>query len=267
VRSLAIRERPKLIVCGGSSLPRKVDFQAFSEIAQEVGAICVADIAHVAGLVAGGVYPSPFPSVDVVTTTTHKTLRGPRGAIVMCKSSYRQRIDHAVFPGLQGAAHNHTTAAIAVTLHEAALDSFKDYAKRVVASARRLARELSDRGLDVVTGGTDTHMILLDARRLGLTGRELAARLSKAGIETNANALPFDARNPDRWSGVRLGTAAITTRGVPLSDMPKIAEWVSRAALTPDDEALDSIHADIVDYLGQHEVRASVLPVRESLVQ
>ena len=255
VRSLAVKERPKLLICGGSSLPRAIDFEAFSRIAREVGAICVADIAHVAGLVAGGAHTSPAPFADVVTTTTHKTLRGPRGAIIMCREQHSRRIDRAVFPGLQGAAHASTTAAIAIALHEAHQPSFRQYAHSIVANARCLAEELMTRGLRLVSGGTDTHLILIDVRKLGMTGREAARSLSQAGIEANANPIPLDPRRPDQWSGIRIGTAAITTRGLSQADMPLVADWIVRAISAGsrgDAQEAPRIASEVADRLGTY---------------
>src|SRR6266852_9510306 len=214
VRDLARRERPKLIFCGGTAIPRTIDFPAFAEIAAETGAVLVADIAHIAGLVAGGAHPSPAGYADVITTTTHKTLRGPRGAMIMSKAERASAVDRAVFPGLQGGPHNHTTAAIAVGLHEAAQPGFRDYAHQVVANAQALAAALTEHGYDLVSGGTDNHLILIDLTRQGIGGKPAAKALDRAGIETNYNTVPFDPRKPFDPSGLRIGTPAITTRGL-----------------------------------------------------
>ncbi len=248
VRELARRERPKLIFCGGTAIPRTVDFAGFAEIAREVGAVLVADIAHVAGLVAGGVHPSPVGHADVVSTTTHKTLRGPRGALLLCRAEHAAAIDRAVFPGLQGGPHNHVTAAIAVALKEALEPGFAGYARRVVANARALARGLLERGFELVSGGTDTHLILVDLTSKGVPGKVAARALDRAGITTNANAVPLDPRKPSDPSGLRLGTPAVTTRGMAEPEMERIADWISRgvdAARRADEAALDRIADEV----------------------
>jgi glycine hydroxymethyltransferase len=206
VRDLAVRERPKLIFCGGTAIPRTIDFAGFAEIAGEVGAILVADIAHVAGLVVGGVHPSPVGHAQVISTTTHKTLRGPRGAMLLCGSEHAQALDRAVFPGLQGGPHDHITAGIAVALHEAARGQFRDYAAQVVANAKRLAEVLAERGFDLVSGGTDNHLLLVDLTSKGVAGKRAAQGLDRAGLVTNYNTVPYDPRKPFNPSGIRLGT-------------------------------------------------------------
>jgi glycine hydroxymethyltransferase len=236
VRDLARRERPKLIWAGGTAIPRTIDFAAFSEIAREVGAILAADIAHIAGLVAGGAHPSPVPYADVISTTTHKTLRGPRGAMLMSRSEHAQALDRAVFPGLQGGPHNHTTAAIAVALGEAAQPAFKEYAHAVVANARALAAELAERGFDLVSGGTDNHLILIDLTAKLVTGKVAAKALDRAGVELNYNTVPFDPRKPFDPSGIRLGTPAVTSRGMGEDEMRLVAGWIDRVVSAPDDE-------------------------------
>jgi glycine hydroxymethyltransferase len=239
VRDVAVAERPKLIFCGGTAIPRTIDFPAFASIAREVGAVLVADIAHIAGLVAGGAHPSPVGHAQVISTTTHKTLRGPRGAMLMCDAEHAKAIDKAVFPGLQGGPHNHTTAAIAVALHEAAAPSFRDYAAAVVANAKTLADALAARGFDLVSGGTDNHLILIDLTSKNIGGKPAAQALDRAGIETNYNTVPFDPRKPFDPSGIRIGTPAITTRGLGVEHMPAIADWISRVVTAADagDEA------------------------------
>src|SRR5262249_38405237 len=214
VREIALAERPKMILCGGTAIPRTIDFPAFAEIAREVGALLVADIAHIAGLIAGGAHPSPVGHAGVISTTTTKTLRGPRGAMLMCDEEYATAIDKAVFPGLQGGPHNHTTAGIAVALHEAAQPSFKDYAAQIVANAKALAEALVGRGFDLVSGGTDNHLILIDLTNKEIAGKPAAKALDTAGIELNFNTVPFDPRKPWSPSGIRLGTPALTTRGL-----------------------------------------------------
>jgi glycine hydroxymethyltransferase len=238
VRELALAERPKLIFCGGTAIPRTIDFPAFAAIAAEVGAVLVADIAHIAGLVAGGSHPSPVGYAPVITTTTHKTLRGPRGAMIMSTTEYASAVDKAVFPGLQGGPHNHTTAAIAVALHEAAQPEFRDYAHQVVANAAALAAGLLDRGYSLISGGTDNHLILIDLTPQEIAGKPAAKALDRAGLEVNYNTVPFDPRKPFDPSGIRIGTPAITTRGLVESHMAQVAAWMDEAiiAATKDDE-------------------------------
>src|SRR5216684_2510380 len=252
VRDMAVAERPKVIFCGGTAIPRTIDFPAFAAIAGEVGAILVADIAHIAGLIAGGAHPSPVGHAPVITTTTHKTLRGPRGAMIMSTAEHAPALDKAIFPGLQGGPHNHTTAAIAVALHEAAQPSFRDYARQVVANAQALASALADRGYDLVSGGTDNHLILIDLTRQGIGGKPAAKALDRAGIETNYNTVPFDQRKPFDPSGLRIGTPAITTRGLREEHMTPLAAWMDEAvtAATKDDEAaLERIAGEVRDLL------------------
>jgi glycine hydroxymethyltransferase len=252
VRDLARRERPKIIFCGGTAIPRTIDFPAFAEVAREVGAVLVADIAHIAGLIAGGAHPSPVGYADVITTTTHKTLRGPRGAMIMSTAEHAKAIDKAVFPGLQGGPHNHTTAGIAVALREASEESFSRYAHQIVANARALAAALTEHGFDLVTGGTDNHLILVDLTSKGIGGKPVARALDRAGIETNYNTVPYDPRKPFDPSGLRLGTPALTTRGLTEAQMPQVAAWIAEAvdAVTKDDEStLDKIAAQVREML------------------
>jgi glycine hydroxymethyltransferase len=238
VRDLARKERPRLLFAGGTAIPRTIDFAAFAEIAREVGAVFVADMAHIAGLVAGGAHPSPVPHADVVSTTTHKTLRGPRGGLLLCTAGRRAAVDKAVFPGLQGGPHNHTTAAIAVALKEAATDEFKRYAHQIVANARALAAGLVERGWSLVTGGTDNHLILADLTSKNVSGKNAAKALDAAGIELNYNTVPFDPRKPFDPSGVRLGTSSVTSRGMTESEMRQIAAWMDAVVAAPSDAAL-----------------------------
>ena len=252
VRDLALRERPKILFCGGTAIPRTIDFPAFAQIAAEAGAVLAADIAHIAGLIAGGAHPSPAGHVDVITTTTHKTLRGPRGAMIMSTAEHASALDKAVFPGLQGGPHDHTTAAIAVALHEAAQPDFRGYAHQVVANARALAGALTARGYDLVSGGTDNHLILVDLTRQGIGGKPAARALDRAGLELNYNTVPYDPRKPFDPSGIRLGTPAITTRGLGEEHMPLIAAWLDDAiaAAAKDDEAtLNRIAGEVRDLL------------------
>ena len=252
VRELALKERPKIIFCGGTAIPRTIDFPAFAAIAAEVDAVLVADMAHIAGLVAGGVHPSPVGHAPVITTTTHKTLRGPRGAMILTDAAHAVAIDKAVFPGLQGGPHNHTTAAIAVALKEAAAPGFSGYAHQVVANAKALADALIERGYNLVSGGTDNHLILIDLTSKGIAGKPAAKALDRAGIETNYNTVPFDQRKPFDPSGLRIGTPAITTRGLREEHMVSIAAWMDEAiiAATKDDEpVLERIAAEVRDLL------------------
>jgi len=257
VRDLALRERPKIIFCGGTALPRTVDFPAFAQIAAEVDAVLVADIAHIAGLIAGGAHPSPVGFAPVITTTTHKTLRGPRGAMIMTDATHASAVDKAVFPGLQGGPHNHTTAGIAVALREASQPSFRGYAAQVVANAAALAAALLARGYDLVSGGTDNHLLLVDLSSKGIAGKPAAKALDKAGIELNFNSVPYDTRRPFDPSGIRLGTQAITTRGLTEEHMPQLAAWMDEAimAAAKDDEApLDRIAGEIRDLLSAYPI-------------
>lgn len=228
VRELALAERPKLIFCGGTAIPRTIEFDRFAEIAREIDAVLIADIAHIAGLVAGGAHPSPVGHAGVISTTTHKTLRGPRGAMLMSDEEHAKALDRAVFPGLQGGPHNHTTAAIAVALKEAATEDFKAYAHQIVANAKALAEAMLDRGFDLVSGGTDNHLILADLTNKAIGGKPAAQALDRAGIELNYNTVPYDPRKPFDPSGIRLGTSSITTRGLTEEHMPRIAEWMDQ---------------------------------------
>jgi glycine hydroxymethyltransferase len=257
VRDLALKERPKIIICGGTAIPRTIDYPAFAAIADEVGAVLMADMAHIAGLIAGGAHPSPVGHAPVITTTTHKTLRGPRGAMILTDADHATPIDKAVFPGLQGGPHNHTTAGIAVALREAAQPPFRDYAAQVVANAKALAAAMLDRDFDLVSGGTDNHLLLVDLTSKGIAGKPAAKALDRAGIELNFNSVPFDQRKPFDPSGIRLGTPALTTRGLTEEHMPQLAAWMDEAitAGAKDDEAtLDRIAAEIRDMLDAYPI-------------
>ncbi len=252
VRDIALAERPKMIFCGGTAIPRTIDFPAFAEIAEEVGALLIADIAHIAGLIAGGAHPSPVGYADVISTTTHKTLRGPRGAMLMAKPEHATAIDKAVFPGLQGGPHNHTTAGIAVALAEAAQPSFAKYARQVVANARALATALTEHGFDLVSGGTDNHLILIDLTNKGIEGKPAAKALDAAGIELNFNTVPFDPRKPWSPSGIRLGTPALTTRGLTEEHMTYVARWMDQAVsagIKDDTDTLARIAGEVADLM------------------
>ncbi len=228
VAKLAKKIKPKLIVCGATAYSRIIDFKKFREIADFVDALLLADISHLAGLIIGGVHPSPFPHAHIVTTTTHKTLRGPRGAMIMAKKEFMDGINKAIFPGLQGGPHLNIIAAIGVALEEALTPSFKRYAKQVIANAKTLARELTKFGFKIVSGGTDNHLLLLDVIPLGLTGNEAGKKLEAAGIIVNKNAIPDDPRKPLDPSGIRLGTPAVTTLGLNQKDMEKIARKIKK---------------------------------------
>ena len=238
VRRLAKEHRPKLLWAGTTAYPRTLDFAAFRSIADEVGAIFAADIAHISGLVCTGVHPSPIGIADVVTSTTHKTFRGPRGGMIFCKKSHASVIDKAVFPGLQGGPHNHTTAGIAVAAKEALEPSFTDYAKRIVENAKTLAQALVDKGFGVTTGGTDNHLMLVDLTSKNVPGKPAAQALDKAGIVANYNAVPFDPRKPFDPSGLRIGTPAVTSRGMGPAEMKQLAEWIDRIVAKHTDESL-----------------------------
>ncbi|SMC99989.1 serine hydroxymethyltransferase [Kibdelosporangium aridum] len=255
VRDLALAERPKLIWCGGTAIPRTIDYPGFAAIAQEVGAVLVADIAHIAGLIAGGAHPSPVGHAPVITTTTHKTLRGPRGAMIMSDAEHAKALDRAVFPGLQGGPHNHTTAAIAVALGEASKPEFSTYAHAIVANAKALAEALIERGFDLVSGGTDNHLILIDLTNKGIAGKPAAKALDRAGIELNYNSVPFDPRKPFDPSGLRLGTPSITTRGLGTEQMVKVAEWIDQvvqAENAGDEATIERIAGEVRELLAAY---------------
>ena len=224
VRNLALTHKPKMIVCGASAYPRIIDFPKFAEIAKEVGAYLMVDIAHIAGLVAAGLHPSPVPYADFVTTTTHKTLRGPRGGMIMCREEYAKAIDKAIFPGLQGGPLMHVIAGKAVCLGEALTDEFKEYQKQIVKNAAVLADSLLKEGFDLVSGGTDNHLMLVDLRSMGVTGKEAETRLDEVRVTVNKNAIPNDPEKPSVTSGIRIGTPAVTSRGFKEDDMKEIAE-------------------------------------------
>ena len=251
VRDLARRERPQLLWAGGTAYSRLWDFAAMAEIAREVGARFAVDMAHIAGLVAGGAHPSPVPHADVITTTTHKTLRGPRGGMILCRSAHAAALDKAVFPGLQGGPHDHTTAGIAVALHEASQPAFREYAQNVVKNAAALAAELMARGYHVVSGGTDNHLILVDLTNKNITGKIAAKALDKAGIELNYNSVPYDTRKPFDPSGIRLGSPSVTSRGMGPAEMKQIATWMDRVMSNPNDESAARVAAEVRELTGR----------------
>jgi len=237
IMMLAKKERPKLIICGATAYSRTIDFEKFAKIAKAIGAVLMADISHIAGLVAAGVHPSPFDLADVVTTTTHKTLRGPRSAVIFCKEKYARAIDRAVFPGLQGGPHDHITAAKAVCFGEAARPEFRKYARQIVKNAQSLAAALADLGYRVVSGGTDNHLLLVDVRPKGINGKEAQNKLDAVGISVNKNTIPYDPLPPMVTSGIRLGTPAITSRGVVEKDMKVVAGLIDECLSGKDSAA------------------------------
>ncbi|HVJ99268.1 MAG TPA: serine hydroxymethyltransferase [Gemmatimonadales bacterium] len=245
VREQAKREQPKLIIAGGSAYARIIDFAAFRSIADEVGAVFLVDMAHFAGLVAGGVHPSPVPHAPVVTSTTHKTLRGPRAGLILCTAQYQKAIDKSVFPGTQGGPLEHVIAAKAVSFGEALTDDFKVYARRVVENAKALAQALIGRGFAIVSGGTDTHLMLVDLRPKNLTGKVAEKTLDQAGITVNKNTIPDDPQSPFVTSGIRLGTPALTTRGMGPGEMERIAELIDRALTRPDEATLARVREEV----------------------
>ncbi len=236
LRDIARRERPRLILAGASAYPRFIDFAAFAEVAAEVGAVLMVDMAHIAGLIATGLHPSPVPHADVVTSTTHKTLRGPRAGLILCRAAHAKLIDKAVFPGSQGGPLEHVIAAKAVAFREAAEPSFRDYCAQVVANARALGDGLSERGYHLVSGGTDNHLLLVDLRNKGLTGKAAEQALDRAGITVNKNTVPRETQSPFVTSGVRIGTPALTTRGMKTDEMRRIAGMMDRVLAAPNDE-------------------------------
>ncbi len=236
VRAKALAHRPKLIICGASNYAKIIDFKKFKEIADEVGALLMADIAHIAGLVVAGLHPSPSEYADFVTTTTHKSLRGPRGGITMCKAEHAAGIDKAIFPGIQGGPLEHIIAAKAVALHEAAQPEFKTYAQQIIKNAQALAQGLMDEGMDIVGGMTENHLMTLDLRKFGKTGKDMANVLEQVGITANKNTVPNDPQSPFVTSGIRLGTPAVTTRGFNEDDMTEVAKIIASAIFSSDNE-------------------------------
>lgn len=249
VREKAIEHKPKLIVAGASAYPRAIDFKRFREIADEVGAYLMVDMAHIAGLIAAGLHQNPVPYADFVTTTTHKTLRGPRGGMILCKEDYAKKIDKAVFPGLQGGPLMHVIAAKAVAFGEALQDDFKSYSEQVIGNAKALGEALIEEGIQLVSGGTDNHLLLLDVRSMNLTGKVAERALDDIGITTNKNTIPFDPESPFVTSGIRIGTAAVTTRGFNEQDMKEIASIIAFTLKNHEDESKPQEAADRVKML------------------
>lgn len=252
VRRIAIEEKPKMIVAGFSAYSREIDWQKFKEIADEVGAFTFADIAHIAGLVAAGIVNTPVPYFDVVSTTTHKTLRGPRGAIIMCKEKFAKQIDRAVFPGMQGGPHDHITAAKAVAFGEALQPEFKEYAKQIIINAKALANELISKGYKIVSGGTDNHLMVVDLNSKNLVGKDAEIALEKIGISVSRSTIPNDPNPPMNPSGIRIGTPAVTTRGMKEAEMKVLADLIDRALINKDDETALADLKQEVKNLCQH---------------
>lgn len=255
IEKQALAEKPRMIVSGATAYPRTIDFKRFSEIAEKVGAISMADISHIAGLVVGGAHPSPFPFTDVVTTTTHKTLRGPRSAIILCKEKFAAAIDKAIFPGLQGGPHDHTTAAKAVAFGEALKPEFREYAHQIVKNAKALGKELDNQGLRLVSGGTDNHLLLVDLRPLNVTGKQAEEALDRANITVNKNTIPFDPRKPFDPSGIRLGTPTLTSRGMKESEMTQVGILMAKAIRGWDKPAeLEAVKSGVLDLCKQFPI-------------
>ncbi|MFQ6051659.1 MAG: serine hydroxymethyltransferase [Candidatus Hydrothermarchaeota archaeon] len=261
VRKLAKKYKPDMIVSGASAYPREIDFSLFKEIADEVGAYHMADIAHIAGLIVAGLHQSPIPYADFVTTTTHKTLRGPRGGMILCKEEFAQEIDRTLFPGIQGGPLEHVIAAKAVAFKEAMTNEFKEYQKQIVKNAKTMANALIERGYSLISGGTDNHLILIDLTEKNMTGKEAEDALGDAGIIVNKNAIPFDKRPPRITSGIRVGTPAITTRGMKEREMIEISELINRVLENKDDERTkEEVKKKVIDLCGR-------FPIYEKLLQ
>ncbi len=257
VERLAKEQKPKLIVIGASAYPREIDAERFRAIADKTGAMLMFDIAHIAGLITAGQHKDPVPFCDFVTTTTHKTLRGPRGGMIMCKAAYAKDLDKSIFPGMQGGPLMHIIAAKAVAFREALRPEFKEYQKQIVANAKALADALLSRDFHLVSGGTDNHLILINLTNRGVTGKAAEAALDKAGVTVNKNAVPFDTQSPMVTSGIRIGTPAVTTRGLREGDMKTLASWIDRTIRNIDDEAaLATIRAEVLELCSRHPLYA-----------
>ena len=255
VRDCALSHRPKLLICGASAYPRTIDFEAFRSIADEVGALLMADIAHIAGLVATGHHPNPFPHCHIVTTTTHKTLRGPRGGLIMAQREFMKKINSSVFPGTQGGPLMHVIAAKAVAFGEAAKPAFRDYSQAVVDNAQAMAARLMERGISLVSGGTDNHLMLMDFRTSAFSGKDAEAALGRAGITTNKNTVPGETRSPMVTSGVRIGTPAMTTRGATPADAAQVADWIADVLGDIENESVSQrVHAEVSAWCETHPV-------------
>jgi len=260
IEALAKKHRPKIIISGATAYPRQIDFDVFGQIAKEIDAYHISDIAHIAGLVVAGIHKSPVPHADIVSTTTHKTLRGPRGGMLLCKQQHAQAVDKAVFPGLQGGPHMHTCTAIAVALAEADTPEFVAYAKQIVKNSKAMAEKLLEHGFNLVSGGTDNHLILIDLRNKGIPGKKLAKALDRARIVTNYNTIPNDPAPPFNPSGLRLGTPAITTRGMKENEARQIADFISRVVENIDNES-------VIEQVGKEVLLlCSLFPVPEHFI-
>ncbi|RMD99752.1 MAG: serine hydroxymethyltransferase [Deltaproteobacteria bacterium] len=261
VEALARRHRPKLIVVGASAYPRTIEFAPFRQIADAVGARIMVDMAHIAGLVAAGLHPSPIPYAEFVTTTTHKTLRGPRGGLILCRAEFEKRVNSRIFPGIQGGPLMHVIAAKAVALKEAMSEEFVAYQRQIVANAQALAETLLERGIELVSGGTDTHLVLVDLTATGRTGKEIEAALDRARITVNKNTIPFETRSPRVTSGIRIGTPALTTRGMKEGEMRRIGNWIADVILAPDDpEKLAAIGREVETLCRAFPLYPNLLP-------
>lgn len=259
VERLALEHHPKLIVCGASAYPREIDAEKFREIADKVGALLMFDIAHIAGLVAAGLHKDPVPFCDFVTTTTHKTLRGPRGGMIMCREQYAKDLDKSIFPGMQGGPLMHIIAAKAVAFEEALRPSFKEYQKKVIENAAVLAEELKQHNFHLVSGGTDNHLILINLTSRGVTGKAVEAALDKAGITANKNTVPFDTQSPFITSGVRIGTPAVTTQGFGVAEMKQIAKWIDDVVTNVENEkVLERIRSEVLELCGKYPLYAGL---------
>ncbi|MBN2180933.1 MAG: serine hydroxymethyltransferase [Sedimentisphaerales bacterium] len=267
IRDLAKKHRPKVIISGATAYPRVIDFEIFGQIAKEVGAYLVSDIAHIAGLVVAGIHKSPVPYADIVSTTTHKTLRGPRGGMLLCRQEHAKNVDKAVFPGLQGGPHMHTLTAIAVAMAEADTPEFVAYAKQIVKNAKALAEKLLEYGFNLVTGGTDNHLILIDLRNKDIPGKKLAKALDRARIVTNYNTIPGDPAPPMNPNGVRLGTPAVTTRGMKEPEAEKIADFINTVAQNIDNESvIEQVGKEVLLLCSQFPVPEHfIIPGRNSI--
>jgi glycine hydroxymethyltransferase len=255
IAELAKKHKPKMIISGATAYPRQIDFEKFGEIAKSVGAYHLSDIAHIAGLVVAGIHPSPVPHADIVSTTTHKTLRGPRGGMLLCKQEHAAKVDKAVFPGLQGGPHMHTITGIAVAMAEADTQEFVEYAKQVVKNTKRLAEKLLEYGFDLSSGGTDNHLILIDLRSKGIAGKKLAKALDRASVVSNYNTIPNDPAPPFNPSGLRIGTPSVTTRGMKEEQMDSIAEFIKRIAEDADnDSTIEQVGKEVLLLCSQFPV-------------
>ncbi|MBI1861789.1 MAG: serine hydroxymethyltransferase [Deltaproteobacteria bacterium] len=258
VRALAMKHRPQLIVAGASAYPRVINFEIFSQIAKECGALFMVDMAHIAGLVAAGLHPSPVPHADFVTTTTHKTLRGPRGGLILCREAAAKTINSKIFPGIQGGPLMHVIAAKAVALGEALKPEFKTYQARIVKNAKALAEGLLEQGFDLVSGGTDTHLMLVDLRKNGLTGKWAEERLDKVGLTVNKNTVPFETQSPFVTSGIRLGTPSISARGLGEAEMKWLSGMITKALAAPDETGLSVLRKEVADVCGRFPIYGSL---------